>query len=194
MKFTLHYDGSLPPTGTAADKQRIRRVFHSQLERVWLDHPVLSMFANNRMALPEGTLRGISVKTDGRFAGMGPWQNNMCRVSVGGFELVPLVLKENAVSCELHIKFLRLGRPGDVTKGGDLDNRLKTLLDALRIPHRKDQLGRDKPASVNERLYCLLGDDSLITGVSVDSDQLLSASSASRAVLYIEVTLTTYLY
>lgn len=194
MKFTLQYSGSLPPSGSAPDKQRIRRAFHSQLERVWLNHPALSLYAKHQMALREGTLKGLHIETDGHLTGVGAWQYNMYGAALGGFLVVPLVREEHSVSCQLHIKFLRRGRPGDVTKGGDLDNRLKTLLDALRIPHYEDQLGGDKPATANERLYCLLEDDSLITGVSVDSDELLRNTSTSRAVLYIDVTLTSYLY
>jgi hypothetical protein len=194
MKFTLQYSGPLPPSGTPADKQLIRRAFHSQLKKVWLNHPTLSLYAEGRRALSVASLDGgLRIKIENSLAHYQPWQNNMCGVPLNGFEFAPLVLRDNALSCELNVKFLRRGRPGDVSKGGDLDNRLKTLLDGLQIPHRENQLGGDTPATEKERLYCLLEDDSLITRIAVDADELLSDEPNATAVLYIEVTLASYL-
>ncbi len=70
--------------------------------------------------------------------------------------------------------FLRSEKPGDIIRnGGDLDNRLKTLFDALRMPLDETELKGICPSKPNERVYCLLEDDSLITKVSVSTHQLL---------------------
>jgi len=66
-----------------------------------------------------------------------------------------------------------------VTQGGDIDNRLKTLLDSLRIPQNKDELPRDdSPRDGEDPFYCLLEDDKLITRLDITSDTLLEPQSS----------------
>lgn len=58
---------------------------------------------------------------------------------------------------------------------GDIDNRLKTLFDALRLPNQTNELvGYDNPAPDENPFFCLLEDDSLITHVSVELSPSLS--------------------
>jgi hypothetical protein len=46
----------------------------------------------------------------------------------------PLVRETFALHCGLKILFLRKEPPGKVYQGGDLDGRMKTLIDALTMP------------------------------------------------------------
>jgi hypothetical protein len=69
------------------------------------------------------------------------------------------------------------GRHGQDLSGGDLDNRLKTLFDALSVPN-PDQIVDDK--TIDDPIHCLLEDDSLITKIDVDSQRLLSRPNASK--------------
>jgi len=93
-------------------------------------------------------------------------------VSVGGAQFVPLVTRNHALIAKLDITFLRREEPGDILRdGGDLDNRLKSLFDALRIPHSEQEI--DKKAETPARVYCLLEDDSLITRLSIDTQRYL---------------------
>jgi hypothetical protein len=62
-----------------------------------------------------------------------------------------------------------------VSHGGDLDNRLKTLLDALRIPHEESEIAGVSPDTPNQRVYCLLEDDALITRIAVTTQQLFES-------------------
>jgi len=64
---------------------------------------------------------------------------------------------------------------GDIVHGGDLDNRLKNLLDGLRMPEREDDLKGCEPGT-GKPFYCLLEDDALITKLSVSTYQLLEPS------------------
>jgi hypothetical protein len=70
--------------------------------------------------------------------------------------------------------FLRPAAAGDLFKdGGDIDNRIKTLLDALRIP-KKEELPDDwVPTDTEKPFHCLLEDDKLLSRFSVDTDRLL---------------------
>ncbi len=63
--------------------------------------------------------------------------------------------------------FLRQEDPGElVLQGGDLDNRLKTLFDALRIPD-------GDVAQAQNPTYCLLESDTLIDSFKVSTGRLL---------------------
>lgn len=93
-------------------------------------------------------------------------------VQKGPFRFLPLISTETGLVCKLDILFLRPSNPGEiVTHGGDLDNRLKTLFDALRIP---SEIPEDQKVEDGEDpFYCLLQDDALITEVNVATDRLL---------------------
>jgi hypothetical protein len=68
--------------------------------------------------------------------------------------------------------------PGEVMASGDIDNRLKTIFDALRMPATKEELGGyGTPAEDKTPFYCLLSDDKLISRVSVETDTLLQPTS-----------------
>jgi hypothetical protein len=84
---------------------------------------------------------------------------------------MPLVRKSLDLNCELEILFLRQQDPGDlVTQAGDIDNRAKTLLDALRMPEKDEQERVDVPES---GLFTLLESDTLISRLDIDTDRLL---------------------
>src|SRR5688572_14622160 len=170
MEFTLIYRGRLPaatPGKTrTSDKQRIRREFHLQLDQLWQHSPPLKDFIS-RGAINKGEI------VAGRLEAV-PRDSNHSYLDLGGFRVVPLVQRKIRLACALRITFLRRGLPGDVVHGGDLDNRLKTLLDALIMPLSLEELAGDQPAPATEGwFYCLLDDDSLITSLSVATHQLL---------------------
>ena len=79
--------------------------------------------------------------------------------------------------CRLHILMLRHGGKGGVLT--DIDNRLKTLFDALQIAQRPEDIPKNadgsrlKPAEGETPFYVLLENDHLITAVSVETDTLL---------------------
>jgi hypothetical protein len=58
-------------------------------------------------------------------------------------------------------------------QGGDIDNRLKTLFDALRMPNNLSETGNQKPDENETPFFVLLEDDSLISELRVVTDQLL---------------------
>jgi hypothetical protein len=170
MEFTIVYRGRLPAATPGkprtADKQRIRHEIHVQLEQLWEQSPALA-----------GSVRGGRVRqgeiVNGRLEAV-PRDSVHSYLELGGFRVVPLVQRKIRLACSLRITFLRRGLPGAVVHGGDLDNRLKTLLDALRMPQTTAELAGDEPLAGTEGwLYCLLEDDSLITSLSVDTYELL---------------------
>jgi hypothetical protein len=103
---------------------------------------------------------------------------------------VPLVRNSLALTCALDILFLRKGGEGSlIAEGGDLDNRIKTLFDGLRMP-KPGEVGPPNAGEDPEAVtFCLLEDDSLITDFAVTTDRLLTHPGAkeSEVLLVIDV-------
>lgn len=174
MEFVLRYKGALPAgrSGNEA-KHRIRHVFHEQLVDLCRSEPRFSDAL--KPDLPEGVLKGRQVEVPR------PLQELFFYVRLGGFQFVPLVSRPHELACALRIKFLRREKPGEIFRdGGDLDNRLKTLLDAMRIPHNEEELQGVTAPGEGECCYCLLEDDSLITKITIETHRLLGPLDADE--------------
>ena len=169
LEFHLTYEGLLlgaSKTDTRAKhKHEIRRAFHPQLKRLWAVTPHLSKMRDQLAAGPVTVQGGGYRRREEALPE---------RYQSGDFRFVPLVTKDMEFTCSLEILFLRPEPRGRVIKSGDLDNRIKTLFDALRIPDRTGQEMRGcVPVEGEGPLYCLLEDDSQITKVSIETDMLL---------------------
>jgi hypothetical protein len=104
--------------------------------------------------------------------------------SVRGVEYVPLITEALSLRAELEIFFLSNRLPGSlINSSGDIDNRLKTLLDALSVPEKPQQVPQDAETEKDGRVFCLLEDDRLIVRLDVSNDRLLSIPSTSRDTL-----------
>jgi hypothetical protein len=182
MKLSLQYSGPLTSSSRHrnAVKQRIRTVFSPQLlgfcsvqeERRPRDLYFLSL-PPGRTNLREGTLKGNRIV----FQGAVGMQDRHCFVRLGKYTVIPLVTRPSNLLVSLHIHLYRREEPGGViVTGGDLDNRLKTLFDALRMPHTSDEIPDDDPGA-DPRLFCLLEDDSLITEVTVETHRLFEPAA-----------------
>lgn len=84
---------------------------------------------------------------------------------------------------------LRPSSPGDLVNKGDIDNRLKTLLDALSAPAQPTQIPDGMPATSDEDpMHVLLEDDSLITRLNVETERLIGAWGPDALRLTIRIT------
>jgi hypothetical protein len=172
MEFRLIYDGALPAHATKSKdaKHAVRKQLHKQLAELWKRHIFLQFYLK--------TFTSHTTDDQGNIVPLGPlvideMANNH---KLGSFRFVPLVGNEQFgdAACALDILFLRRDKPGQlISGGGDIDNRIKLLFDALKMPRHSNELPSDPPASDENPLYCLLEDDSLITEVKVTTDQLL---------------------
>ena len=92
------------------------------------------------------------------------------------FIFVPLVTAETDAVAELTVTILRPEPPGGlITQGGDIDNRMKTLFDAITMPRHQNALPKDAAPSTEEEpfFFCVLEDDNLITALTLKTEQLL---------------------
>lgn len=168
MEFRLIYEGSLRgQNAKAADKHAIRQAMHPQLERLWSESPLNEM--RHLLSFPPEP-RDVSVI-----------------VERGPLRYAPLVTKALDLYAELAILMFRPQPRGHlITDGGDIDNRLKTLLDGLRVPRGTSEAPVSEIAG-DGLFYCLLQDDSLVSKVAVEADQLLRPADPDFVLAVIHV-------
>lgn len=173
MKFRLYYEGELRPSGRdpvgaqsdqlAEHKHKIRKQFHPQMKELWRTNKFLSTHT-----------------VDGAYWGMPGKRPNLrdalaAQYNEYGYRFVPLVCERFDLLCSLSVLFLRRDTPGSIIYGGDIDNRLKTIIDALRRPRNALELrGNEAPAADEDPFFCLLDDDKQVTHFEVETDTLLT--------------------
>jgi hypothetical protein len=78
---------------------------------------------------------------------------------------------------------------------GDIDNRLKTIIDALRLPgNAKELVGYETPAEGEDPFYCLLEDDKQVTQLSVETDTLLDPLKNDKFFVRLVITVDIHPY
>ena len=115
MRFRLHYRGELRANGTPKHKWELRAKFHDQLKLLWQQEPLSGI----------SQYKDPSYKPDDCYLGM----------PRGSRTFYPIVSEKIWTIAELDILMMRPGEPGSIAVGGgDIDNRLKTLLDSCSGP------------------------------------------------------------
>ncbi len=104
---------------------------------------------------------------------------------IKGIVFIPLVIE--SFYAEINITMLVPGQEWmPVFSRGDIDNKVKTLLDALRVPQNENEL----PTNINPEpnpFYCLLMDDRLISKVSIEKRRIWFPSRGNKVKLVIDV-------
>ena len=193
MELRLTYEGLLlatqgdprngQPDARATHKHEIRRSFHRQLKHFWATHKWLK---NAQTDYPDEGRISLSESIARRYVEY-------------GYRFVPLVREKDNLLCSVSVLFLRREAPGGVIKSGDIDNRVKTLFDALRRPRNGYELiGNEKPQADEDPFFVLLEDDSLISHAVIETDVLLDPpppgdADVSKARLIITVNIRPYI-
>lgn len=172
MEFRLIYEGPLKAASRSnrrvPEKHVIRACFHEQLKVLWEQEPVSPL--KDILNSPQPTLD--------------------LRHPVEDFIFVPLVTSKAELYAEIDITILRPGPLGEIiTQSGDIDNRLKTLFDALRFPKTNDELPNSAVPTEDQTpyFYCLLEDDNLIHKLSISVDSLLKPVDKNDVFLMLTV-------
>ncbi len=166
LEFTLQYSGELLSStkSRAAHKQVIRRAFHDQLKYLWDTHPSLKDWTFRRK-------RDIAVWETVR------WRDYLAdKYRSGGRGFVPLVFDIMDVNCRLEIDVLL--QESDKRRN-DIDNRLGTIFDALRIPEHAEELKVVEESDANP-FFCLLQDDMIIDQCRIKRMPLLRPGIGSQ--------------
>lgn len=197
MKFRLTYAGELRPTQRdpeevqadplAAHKHSIRREFHRQLRHLWNTDPFLSTHSVHptKRREPRSVAKNVSYYSSATDTGFIPMVDDIAnRWNKFNYRFVPLVRDELSLLCSLDILFLRRDAPGSgIISAGDIDNRIKTLIDTLRAPRSPNELVEEDqtPEPDDDPMFCLLEDDSQVTRLSVEGDVLLDPPTNDEA-------------
>lgn len=200
MEFRLFYEGPFVAQQRDDDpkikdrrrdaKHRIRRAFHFQLKELWRTRRALNSLY---------TSGGVFRRQEDRFHSLAIGQASHLSTDrmllaeylplyfneIQGFRWVPLVCQAFDLTCKLDILLMRRDAPGQIfhntPDSRDIDNRLKVLFDALRKPKSVNEIADISPQDEENPFYVLLEDDSLITNVSVETDDLLSVPKEHEA-------------
>lgn len=172
MEFHLVYSGDLLRSAGNSnrrtwEKHSIRRNLHTQLKTLWETHPALKYYGKKTVEIDENEVHLQPPK---------PFLEHLAhRHEKSGMGFIPLMTEANGLVCALDVLLLRPEGPGSIMdSAGDIDNRIKTLIDALRVPSDETEIRRkvcDDPDP--NPMYCLLQDDKLITSLRVKTDRLL---------------------
>lgn len=187
MEYRLTYEGRLASgnSATAQHKHDIRRVFHSQLKAFWQSHPFMSTERPWGGKFAAAAAQGAAQPTN-RLEELADYYRR------GNYRFYPMVFDEQRLLVHLDVLFLRPGNPGAALNGADIDNRMKTLFDALKIPEGIN----GNPAGDEDPMFVLLEDDRLVTKLTVETDQLLQPTGPNAgqqdARLVITVRITPY--
>jgi hypothetical protein len=196
MRFTLTFDGELRASGNKpkpTDKWDIRRAIHPQLAELWQTNAVLAPFEKIGVWIPtsENYVRFEQHHNTPIAHSPQPDQTNLIApVEINGTKFIPLIRESMSLICELDILFLRKEEPGNlITQAGDIDNRIKTLFDGLRMPELGEMAATDC-SNLPQPFYCLLQSDTLVSEFNVRTGRLLTRpnSSITEVKLVIDVT------
>ena len=177
MEFHLLYSGRLKASGGLEDKHAIRKQINPQLAQLWNTHPAMQQMRESDFpvlgeSFADPTIHSANICEGYASLTLDQFANEF---RIGDFRFVPLICKGFLTTCTLDILFLRSAPPGKlISESGDIDNRIKTLFDGLRIPTPGQEIGGLKPDGPQEDpFFCLLENDSLITDFRVTGDRLL---------------------
>ncbi len=161
MEFRLTYRGELKGNGDPRHKHALRQHFHKQLAELWRQPPLVK-----RRILPAPVT-----------------------VERPPFRFLPLVSNTLSSVAHLDILLLRPGAPGEILRGGaDIDNRLKTLLDALKVPEANAVPPGAVPGPHEIPFFRLLEDDKLVVRLAVEADRLLDPANETEVNLFLHLT------
>lgn len=180
MDFFLRYRGALPActqgNPRTAEKHHIRTYLSPQLRDMWRQIPPLIYHMPETSQVQEAIVeRGrVVFNSDGliKLPRMNVPRDPFCAVPFKGWRFIPLIGRPLKLACKLDLRILRREEPGAIVHGGDLDNRLKTLFDGLRIPLEETHVPCSPEEGKNPNCYCLLEDDSLIAHVNIETGRL----------------------
>lgn len=178
MEFRLIFDGDLRPRKRSSieDIHQIRMAIHYQMISLWAYEPLAHV---KKRWIDEGGSEG----------------NMNARDEIDGQTFISVVSRKLFTQAELDILLLKAQPPGMlVTNQGDIDNRMKTLFDGLRVPTKSEAKElKTRGALGEETIFCLLQDDDLISRLTVSTDRLLgepAGSTRTLAIINVKLRLT----
>lgn len=181
MRFFLVYRGPLTSTQskqkkTIAERINIRKQIAPQMERLWTTRNLVELQWDARVPINPEQYLGSPASPFGTWKVFPPeyppeagYADLAAPIIKHGKPFRPLIRESLNLTCTLKILFLRQEDPGALIKRtGDIDNRIKTFIDALELP--TEGLEGDENDQMN---YPLLENDTLVRGLEINTERLL---------------------
>lgn len=179
MEFCIHYYGKLKSRDNAAGKHAIRRALHDQVKSLCVSDRFAQVFKGDLEETRRPEEKPMFVEHDGKRY----WF---------------LIAEDLATVVDLSITILVPHAVGRIIQnGGDIDNRVKTLFDALRVPAVASEVpSSDSFDYGSGGMYCLLEDDKLINRISIRSyrDHAPLDGDSVRCLIEVETKITRALW
>lgn len=182
MDFTLRYEGPLPASG---NKGRIR---DGRLEKLWqmrrsFESQMAKLYERQQILTGDGGPEFRAAANAARQP-----------IKAMGFEFVALVRPSMKLSCTLDIRLsVNHDVPSVLETNGDLDNRVKSIIDTLTVPRNAEEIRAFGPAPEEQPFACLMENDALVTAFSVECGRYLGDTpDPQHAAMEIDVTVTAY--
>ena len=159
MLFQLVYKHEIPSgqtRGRLVIKQELRRAFNVYLRNVWRREKVLQDFMGKGLPVVPYPVKRSAPDDE---------KNPFYRAELAGFSWIPLVTRRNRLKVDLQVELLG-DTPRVLKPTGDLDNRLKVVLDGLRMVRQPGEVEKNDHGKGDD-LFVLLEDDSLISNLEV---------------------------
>ena len=150
MEFYLSLSCHISTTGHRAQKFILRRFFHEQFKH-------LRDFHQEHNLNSAHTFNPANIK------------------EVGPFCFLPLITCGSGKIVELDVILLSHFEPQNRVgyQTGDVDNKLKSILDGLRMAQNKNEIRSEQVQEGEEIFYTLLEDDALVSRVNIRHERLL---------------------
>ncbi|AKR58078.1 hypothetical protein XM25_20250 [Devosia sp. H5989] len=168
MEIILTYRGRVPgqkrTSGNLDAIWRMREAFHRQLEKLWGKAPFTI----------------LKDWEDSDFAAGAP----DFRRARAGCTFIPFYGRHIGICVSLEIQLLT-GFPAQksVLVAGDIDNRIKRITDALRVPNVDET--RDEMSV--QRWYSLLEDDNAVLSLTASTGTYLASDDPTEAFVFVRV-------
>lgn len=200
MRFRITYSGGLKSSNKPRREEKIavRAHIHPQLVELRRTHPALRgvglVHRSSTQVFKRAPGQPVTVEQP-VFVKEGQKAPTLATVEpmfVDRRPYIPLVRNSLHLTCSIDILFLRKDSPGLLVRDGntaDLDNRLKTLFDDLRMPVSGEVTMPVDPLADFAPVQCLLENDNLIIDFNVKTDRLLTnpGSAESEVLLVMEI-------
>lgn len=178
MEFCLHYYGKLKSRDNAAGKHAIRQALHEQVKSLCTSEQFAHTFEDD-------------------LADKRKTEEKPMFIEHGGKRYWFLISEHLATVVDLNITILVPHEVGKIVQnGGDIDNRIKTLFDAMRVPAVESEIPQKDTFDYSSGMYCLLQDDKLINRVSIRSyrDHAPLDGDSVRCLIEVETKITRALW
>lgn len=172
MNFTLFYLGKLPSANSSTSEkiEKIRRGISPQMRNLFDYGPLKNYPMILEPSNEDDTSRPFNLYRE-----------------VDGHPYTCLINEAMGAACRLSItSFETKGTLSVSNQIGDVDNKLKPLLDALSLPKSQPAQKAESKKSL-ETIHCLLEDDSLVWEINIQRKRLLTPIDTCESMTQIEV-------